>query len=47
MNVDRLLEITFTLILVYLVLSNAGQFSSVVNSLSTAYTSGVKVLQAR
>jgi hypothetical protein len=47
MNVDRLFEITFTLVLVYLVLQNATAFSRAVNSLSQTYTSGVKTLQGR
>lgn len=47
MNVERLLEITFTLILVYLILTQAKGFSSSVRSLSSAYTEGVKALQGR
>lgn len=45
--VSRVLEITFTLVLVYLILANAHGFSSSVSSISQAYNSAVKTLQAR
>jgi hypothetical protein len=47
MNVDRILEITFTLIILYLVLSRAEGFSEVVRSISSAYIGSVKTLQGR
>jgi hypothetical protein len=43
----RWLEITFMLILVYLVLSRATGFSSAISSLSSFYVEGVKALQGR
>lgn len=45
--VSRIIEITFTLVLVYLILDNAKGFSSAVSSISSAYNSAVKNLQAR
>lgn len=45
--VSRIIEITFTLILVYLILDNAKGFSSSVSAISGAYNSAVKTLQAR
>jgi hypothetical protein len=47
MDTGRLLEITFTLVLLYLVLTNAQGFGSSVGALSRAYVDGVKVLQGR
>jgi len=43
----RILEITFFLVLVYLVLSRAEGFSSAMGSLSGAYTESVRTLQGR
>jgi hypothetical protein len=45
--VSRILEISFTLILVYLVLANAYGFSSAVESVGSVYVSSVKALQGR
>lgn len=45
--IEQLFEITLVLVLVYLVLSNAFGFSTVVSSFGQAYTSSVKVLQGR
>ncbi len=45
--VSRIIEITFTLILVYLILNNANGFSSSVSAVSSAYNSAVKSLQGR
>lgn len=45
--VDRVLEVSFTLILVYLVLSRASGFSNVVRSIGSAYVEAVKALQGR
>jgi hypothetical protein len=44
---DTALELTFTVIVLYLVLSKAQGFSSMVRSMSSAYTSSVKALQGR
>lgn len=46
-SVTQILEITFTLILLYLVLSNASAFSSITTSIGNVYTSAVKTLQGR
>jgi hypothetical protein len=43
----KVLEATFVLILVFLVISNATDFSKVMGSISGAYVSSVKVLQGR
>lgn len=45
--VSRVLEITFTLILVFLVLSNAGNFSTVTSAIGRAYVEAVRALQGR
>jgi len=45
--ISRWLEITFLLILVYLVLSRASGFSTAIRSIGSAYTSSVKALQGR
>lgn len=46
-KVGQLLEITFVLIVLYLVLSNGNSFSTVVRSLGGVYANSVKVLQGR
>jgi hypothetical protein len=46
-DTGQLLEITFALVLLYLVLSRAEEFGSAINSLSRAYTGTVRVLQGR
>jgi hypothetical protein len=46
-QVSRWLEITFVLIVLYLVLSRALGFSSVVRSLGNVYVAGVQALQGR
>lgn len=46
-QLSRWLEITFVLILAYLILRNAIGFSSAVGALSKAYTSAVVALQGR
>ena len=43
----EILEATFLLIVVFLVLSRAREFGAVVSSLGSAYTGGVKALQGR
>lgn len=45
--IDRVLEITFTLILIYLVLSRAEGFSTSIGAISGAYTESVRALQGR
>lgn len=45
--IGKVLEITFVLVLVYLVVSNASGFSQVVNAIGGTYASSVKALQAR
>jgi len=45
--IQRVIEITFTLILVYLILANAFGFSSVVSSIGNVYVQSVKALQGR
>ncbi len=45
--VRNLFEITFILIIVYLVLTNASGFASAIRSLGSVYTSSVKALQGR
>lgn len=47
LKIEQILEITFTLIVLYLVLANASGFSSVVNSIGGLYVSSVKTLQGR
>jgi hypothetical protein len=44
---NRWIEITFVLIILYLVLSNAFGFSSAVRSLGKVYTDAVRSLQGR
>lgn len=46
-TLNRWIEITFVLILVFLVLSRASGFSQGVRAISSAYTSAVKALQGR
>jgi hypothetical protein len=47
LKLDKVLEITFTLIMLYLILVNYKGFSNVVSSLGGAYTGAVKALQGR
>ncbi len=47
MDVGRILEITFVLIVLYLVLSNGSSFGSVVNTIGSTYIGAVKALQGR
>lgn len=44
---DRLFEVTFTLVLVYLILNNAVGFSSAVTAAGNVYVNAVKALQGR
>lgn len=46
-DTGKLFEITFTLVLVYLVLRNASGFSSAIKGFGSAYSGFVKVLQGR
>jgi hypothetical protein len=46
-TVERWIEITFVLIVLYLVLTNSDGFSSAVRSLGSVYTQSVRALQGR
>jgi hypothetical protein len=46
-QLSRWIEVTFVLVLVYLVLTNYKGFASAVSSLGSVYSSSVKVLQGR
>ncbi len=46
-RLQQILQITFVLVALYLVLWNAKAFAGIVGSLSSAYTGGVKALQGR
>ena len=43
----RWMEITFVLIVLYLVLSRAGAFSAAIKALTAGYIGGVRALQGR
>ncbi len=45
--VSKILEITFTLVLVYLVLSMSDGFSEAITAIGNVYSKSVKTLQAR
>jgi hypothetical protein len=45
--VGRILEITFLLVLAYLVIANAGNFATAIKALGGVYAGSVKVLQGR
>ena len=47
MNVGKILEITFTLIVIYLVVQNAMGASSLIKSSGAVYVDAVKALQGR
>ena len=47
MNVGRILEITFLLVLVYLVLSRGREFSGAVTAIGNTYIKSVQALQGR
>lgn len=46
-TVGRILEITFILVLMYLVLTNGNAFSQVVSSIGSVYNNSVRTLQGR
>ena len=46
-NLSRWIEVTFVLIILYLVLSRAAGFSSAISAVSRAYTDAVRSLQGR
>lgn len=46
-TVSRLLEITFLLIVLYIVVANARAFSTIVSTLGATYTSSVRALQGK
>ncbi len=45
--VGRILEITFVAIMAYLVIANAGNFSTAIKALGSVYIGAVKTLQGR
>lgn len=47
MNVDKLIEITATLIIVYLVVINGEKFSQVVGAVGGVYNNSIRTLQGR
>lgn len=46
-TVNRVVEITFVLVALFLVLSNAGAFGTVVTSIGNVYSSSVRTLQGK
>ena len=46
-TVSKWIDVTFVLIVLFLVLNNAFGFSQIVQSLTAGYTASVKVLQGR
>lgn len=47
MDVNRIIEISFVLIALYLVLSHGKEFGGAINAIGSTYVSGVKALQGR
>jgi hypothetical protein len=47
MKIEQIIELTGTLIILYLVLTNASGFSKIVTSVTGGYTASVKALQGR
>ncbi len=45
--VNRILEITFVLVMAYLVIANAGNFSVAIRSIGSVYVGAVRTLQGR
>ena len=45
--VSRVLEITFVLVLAYLVIANANNFAIAIQSIGAVYAGAVKTLQGR
>lgn len=45
--INRILEITFVLVLAYLVIANASNFSKAITALGSVYVGAVKTLQGR
>lgn len=46
-SVNRIIEITFTLVLVFLILSNGQAFSMVANTVGSIYVNSVRALQGQ
>lgn len=46
-NLSKIISLTATLIMLYLIVKNASGTTSVIKSLGSVYTSGVKTLQGR
>jgi hypothetical protein len=47
MKIEHIIELTGTLIILYLVLNSKGEFSKIVTSITGGYTASVKALQGR
>jgi hypothetical protein len=47
MNLNRIIEGTITLVLVFLVLTNANGFDTVASAIGNLYSGAVKTLQGR
>lgn len=45
--INRILEITFVLVMAYLVIANAGNFSKAIGAIGGVYIGAVKTLQGR
>lgn len=46
-NVSRIIEVTTTLIVVYLIVAHGSEFSKVVSAIASGYSQSVKALQGR
>lgn len=47
LNVERILEITITAVVLYLVLTNGQAFSNIITSAGSVYAESVRALQGR
>lgn len=47
MNIQQIIEVTATLIMAFLILSNAGNFATAVSAAASAFTGAVTTLQGR
>jgi hypothetical protein len=45
--INRILEITFVLVMAYLVIANAGNFATAIRALGSVYIGSVRTLQGR
>lgn len=46
-NVSRVIEVTMTLIVVYLIVAHGSEFSKVVSAIASGYSQSVRALQGR